>query len=173
MPTQPTGHQPTETPVETPFADAASPFKRTKVPFVPGPPEHAARRPAASTWTVYRSQINFGLAMLAYLMVLVGAITVVQANPSATWRYYVAAFPIVPGVFALVIFMRALERLNDVQARIQVQAFGLAVGGTGLFTLAYGFFEGGGLPAVSSVYVLPMMLILWAAATAFFTWRYR
>ena len=118
-------------------------------------------------------QINFGLSLLAYFMVLVGAITVVQANPTATWRYYIAALPLAPAVVAIVIFMRALMRLNDAQARVQLRALGLAVGATALFTFGYGFFEGAGLPEVSSGYVLPMMAILWAAATAFFTWRYR
>src|SRR4051794_37182764 len=92
--TLPAPPDPTQ-PVETPFADAASPFKRTSAPtpvFGP-PPAPPLQPPTQSTWDSYRSQINFGLAMLAYLMVLVGTITVVQANPGAQWRYYIALFP--------------------------------------------------------------------------------
>lgn len=111
--------------------------------------------------------------MLAYLMVLVGAITVIQANPGASWRYYVAALPGLPGLVGLVIFVRALMRLDDLHVRIQLYALGLAVGATALVTFAYGFFEGAGMPHLSPAYVLPVMAIFWGIGTAFFTWRYR
>jgi hypothetical protein len=172
--TQPAPPDPAE-PVETPFADAASPFKRTHAAqpvFVPPPPQHM-KPPAQTTWTTYRSQINFGLAMLAYLMVLVGAITVVQANPDADWRYYVAVLPAAPGAIGLVIFIRALMRLDEVQVRIQLYAFGVVIGGTALMTFAYGFFEGAGLPHLPAAYVLPVMAIFWGGGTAYFSWRYR
>ena len=66
MSTLPAPPDPAE-PVETPFADAASPFKRTEVPAFGPPPPRPLAPPAQSTWITYRSQINFGLAMLAYL----------------------------------------------------------------------------------------------------------
>jgi len=164
-----------DAPLETPFADAASPFKRTEgpMPVFAGPPPRSPLRPAVmSTWITYRSQINFGLAMLAYLMVLVGAITLVQANPTASWRYYVAALPAAPAVVGLVIFVRGLMRLDDIQVRIQLLAFGVAVGATALITFGYSFFEGVGLPHLPPVYVLPLMVLFWGIGTAFFTWRY-
>jgi hypothetical protein len=174
MSTVPAPPDPTQ-PVESPFADAAAPFRRTEGPmpvFVPPPP---GRAPDAvqSTWVTYRSQINFGLAMLAYLMVLVGAITVVQANPNASWRFYVALFPALPAVIGLVIFIRALMRLDDAQIRIQLYAFGLAIGAAALITFGYGFFEGAGMPHLPPAYVLPIMAIFWGIGTAFFTWRSR
>lgn len=145
------------------------------LPVFAGPPPAAplAPPPQMSSWIVYRTQINFGLAMLAYLMILVGAITVLQANPGAAWRYYVAALPAVPGLIALYIFVRALTRLDDVQARIQLLAFGLSLGATALLTFGYAFFEGVGLPHLPPAYVLPAMAILWGLASAFFTWRYK
>ena len=174
--TEPAPSETASQPLETPFADAASPFKRTEAPLpvFAGPPPQAPLPPATqSSWVIYRSQINFGLAMLAYLMVLVGAITVIQANADAGWRYYVAALPAVPAVFALVVFVRALTRLDDLDARIQLLAFGSALGATALLTFGYGFFESVGMPHLPPAYVLPVMAILWGLATAFFTWRYK
>jgi hypothetical protein len=165
----------TQSPLESPFADAASPFKRTEAPLpvFAGPPPEAPLQPATqSTWVTYRSQINFGLSMLAYLMVLVGTITVVEANPGASWRLYVAALPAVPAVVGLIIFVRLLMRLDDIQARIQVLSFGTALGATALLTFGYAFFEGVGLPHLPPAYVLPLMAIFWGLGTAFFTWRY-
>ena len=164
-------------PVETPFADAASPFKRTRirtaVPFFPGPAPQPPGAPALSTWVIYRAQINFGLALVAYLMVLVGAVTVIRANPHAGWLYVVAALPLAPAAMAVVVFMRALTRLDGVQVRIQVQAFGLAVGATALITFGYGFLEGAGLPDLPIAIVLPLMAIFWLLGAALFTWRSR
>ena len=138
---------------------------------MPPPPRPAA--PAQSTWVTYRSQINFGLSMLAYLMVLVGAVTLIEANPNASWRLYVAALPAVPAVIGLVIFVRALMRLDDTQARIQLYAFGMAVGATALTSFGYGFFEGVGLPRLPLTAVLPVTAIFWGLGTAYFTWKYR
>jgi hypothetical protein len=178
--TQPAPTETANQPLETPFADAASPFKRTEAPmpvFAGPPPQTPLAPPTQSSWVTYRTQINFGLAMLAYLMVLVGAIVVVQANQGADWRFYVAALPIVPAVITLFIFVRALTRLDDLQARIQLLAFGASLGATALLTFGYAFFEGAGMPHLQPAYVLPVMGILWGASTAFCTgrykWRYR
>ena len=174
--TQPAPSETSEQPVQTPFADAASPFRRTEVPpsvFAGPPPATPLAPPVVSSWILYRTQINFGFAMLAFLMILVGAITLIQASPGASWRYYVAVAPAIPGAFALVVFVRALTRLDDIATRIQLAAFGLALGGTALATFGYAFFESVGLPHLSPAYVLPVMGILWGLATAFFSWRYK
>jgi len=126
-----------------------------------------------STWVIYRTQIQFGLAMLAYLMVLVGSITVLQANLTAEWRYIVAVLPVIPAVLVLSIFVRALTRLDELQKRIQMQAFGFSLGATALLTFAYGFLEGVGLPHLNWTLVLPLMAILWGVGAAIFTIRYR
>jgi hypothetical protein len=129
--------------------------------------------PVQSTWSTYRTQIEFGLAMLAYLMVLVGSITVLQANPKAAWRYAVAVLPVIPAALTLWIFVRALSRLDELQKRIQMQAFGFSLGATALLTFGYGFLEGVGMPHLSWTFVLPLMAVLWGAGTAIFTIRYR
>jgi hypothetical protein len=167
---------PAEAPVDPLFTHPASPFIRTEAPapVAFASPPGAGQTPAIySTWVTYRTQIEFGLAILAYLMVLVGSVTVVQANPDADWRYYVVVLPVAPAGFVIWLFVRALTRLDELQKRIQMQAFGFSLGGTALITFGYGFLEGAGVPHLSWTYVLPLMAILWGAGTAIFTWRYR
>ncbi len=135
------------------------------------PPRPAA--PAPSNWVTYRSQINFGLAMVAFLMMLVGVATVIDANPTAGWRYYAAALPVIPAAVGLVIFVRGLMVLDEIQARIQLYALGLTLGVTALATFGYGFLEGAGLPDLPPAAVLPLMGVCWGLVTAFFAWRYR
>jgi hypothetical protein len=166
--------EPTQSPVEPLYTHPASPFLRTESGFPssvapPGPPS----RPLQSTWITYRNQIEMALAMLAYLIFLVGSVTVLQANPDAPWRYAVAVLPVAPAAIVVLLFVRRLARLDELQRRIQTQAFGFSLGTTALLTFAYGFLEGVGLPHLNWTFVLPLMAILWAVGAAIFTIRYR
>jgi hypothetical protein len=164
--------EPAESPIEPLYTHPASPFVRTQASAI-AHVEMVGSPQVPPTWVTYRLQIEFGLAMLAYLMVLVGSVTVLQANPGATWRYFVAVLPVVPAGLVLWIFIRALSRLDEMQKRIQVQAFGFSLGATALITFGYGFLEGVGLPHLSWTLVLPLMAVLWGIGTAVFTLRYR
>jgi len=156
---------PAEAPVDPLFTHAAAPFIRTEAPtpVAFASPPILAGLPA--NWVTYKVQIQFGLAFLAYLMVVVGSTTVVQANQSAPWRYYVAVLPVIPAGLVIWLFVRALARLDEVQKRIQLQAFGFALGATALLTFGYGFLEGVGLPHLNWTLVLPLIAVLWAVGS--------
>jgi hypothetical protein len=170
----PDQQSPAEAPVDPLYTHPASPFLATEAPPpvvlgpLPGP-----QAPVASTWVTYRAPLEFGLGILAYLMVLVGSITVVQANPTAGWRYYVVVLPVIPAALVVWMFLRALARLDEMQKRIHLQAFGFSLGGTALVTFGYGFLEGAGLPHLNWTYVLPLMAVLWGVGAAIFSYRYK
>jgi len=167
---------PADAPVDPLFTHPASPFLRTEAPApvsFDSPPHRAPTPPIYSTWVMYRTQIEFGLTLLAYLMVLVGSITVLKANPDADWRYYVAVLPLVPAAVVIWLFLRTLSRLDELHRRIHLQAFGFSLGGTALLTFGYGFLEGVGLPQLSWTYILPLIAVLWGIGVGIFTWRYR
>lgn len=167
------GQDPAEAPVEPLYTHPASPFLKTEPGYASPPSEQPAPTPAQATWVTYRTQILFGLAMLAYLMVLVGSVTVLEANRDAPWRYYVAVLPVLPAALVILLFVRALLHLDELQKRIQTQAFGFSLGVTALVTFTYGFLEGVGLPHLNWTYVLPLMAVFWGLGAAYFTWRYR
>jgi hypothetical protein len=165
---------PAEAPVDPLFSHAASPFVRTEAP----PPLAFESPPAAppiflSTYMTYRSQIHFGLTILAYLMVLVGSVTIVQANPTANWRYYVAVLPVIPAAMVVRLFVRAIARMDEVQKRMHMQAFGFALGGTALVTFGYGFLEGVGFPYLSWTLVTPLITLLWGLGLGILAFRQR
>ncbi len=168
---------PTQSPVEPLYTHPASPFMRTesnlppKVAGIPGPTPPAMQ--VQSTWVTYRSQIEIGLALLAYLMLLVGSVTVLRGNPGASWRYLVAVVPVLPAALVVFLFVRRLAQTDELQKRIQTEAFGFALGGTALLTFTYGFLEGAGLPHLNWTFVLPLIAVLWGLGTAIFTFRYR
>ena len=84
-----------------------------------------------------------------------------------------ALLPLASAGFVIWLFVRALAGFDELQQRIQMQAFGFSLGAAALITFGYGFLEGAGMPHLSWTYVLPLMALLWGAATAFFTWRHR
>ena len=175
----PPEQEPTQAPVEPLYTHPASPFMRTEsnvppqVAAPPGPPPGPPPTPLQSTWITYRYQIEIGLALLAYMSILVGSVTVLRANPEASWRYVVAVVPVVPAAIVLFLFVRRLARLDELQKRIQTEAFGFSLGATALITFAYGFLEGAGMPHLNWTYILPLMAVLWGVGTAIFTFRYR
>jgi len=163
-----------EEPVDPLFSHAASPFLRTNPPqevAFPGPPLPAVV--PMSTWTTYKTQIQFGFALLAYLMVLVGVVTVVSANPVVSWRFIVAALPVIPAGLVIWLIVRALSRLDELQKRMQMQALGFSLAATGLFTFGYGFMEGAALPHLSPVFVLPLMTLFWGLGVGVLALQHR
>jgi len=174
----PEHNPPTQAPVEPLYTHPASPFVRTEsnippqVAQIPGPPL-SPPSPVQSTWVTYRSQIEIGLALLAYMMFLVGSVTVLRANPDADWRYIVAVVPVLPAALVVFFFVRQLARTDELQKRIQTEAFAFSLGATALLTFTYGFLEGVGLPHLNWTFILPLIAVLWGIGTAIFTFRYR
>jgi hypothetical protein len=167
--------QPTQPPVEPLYTHPASPFMRTETSL---PPQAAQLQsppptPVQSTWITYRFQIEIGLALLAYMMFVVGSVSILRANPEADWRYIVAVVPVAPAALVLYFLVRRVARLDELQRRIQTEAFGFSLGATALITFAYGFLEGVGMPHLNWTYILPLIAALWGVGTAIFTFRYR
>lgn len=164
---------PSDPPVDPLFSHAASPFIRTEAPAPFAEPPTSPVLTPISTWTQHKTQITFAFAVLAFLMILVGSVTVVQANATLTWRYFIAAVPLVPAGIVIWLFMRALARLDEVQKRVQVQAFGFALASTALFTFGYGFLEAIGWPQMNGTLILPLMALLWGVGMIVIGLRYR
>jgi hypothetical protein len=117
--------------------------------------------------------IEFGGSMLAYVVVLVAAITLLNANPHAPWRVAVALAPVVPAAFALLAFVRFLGRMDELQRRIQLDAIGLSFGATAILTFAYGFLQLVGFPPISWIWIMPGMVMLWGLGAGIAAARYR
>jgi len=164
---------PVEAPIDPMSTHAASPFMRTHAPTHSAYASPPTTTPHFPTWITHRSEIEFALAILAYLMVLVGVVVVVQANPTLSWRYDLLALPVLPAGMVLWLFVRVISRLNELQKRIQVMASGFALGTTALVTFGYGFLEGAGMPHLNWVILVPVEVLTWGVGTLIFTLRYR
>lgn len=121
-----------------------------------------------------RYLIEFGGAMLAYAVVLVVTITLLNnTDPGSGWRVPLALAPMAPVVFALLAFVRYFGRMDELQRRVQLEALAFAFGGTALITFGYGFLQVVGFPQVSWFFVWPIMAALWIVGKVLADRRYK
>lgn len=123
---------------------------------------------AAKTYVVH-----FSLAMVAYMIILIGSLTLLNTVTNPVWRVPLAVAPVIPVVFALLAFLRYLHQMDELQQRIQLVAVGFACGMTGLLTFTYGFLELIGFPHLALIWILPLMIALWGIGTGIASWKYR
>lgn len=118
--------------------------------------------------------IEFLAAMAAYVVVLIVSITLLIASPPAAWwRIPLALTPVVPILFAMLAFMRFFSRMDELQRRIQLEAFAFSFGVTGIVTFSYGFLVDVGFPTISWGWIFPLMIALWGIGLGVATRRYR
>lgn len=117
--------------------------------------------------------IQFLSAMGAYVVLLLVSIYLLQHNPEAPWRGLVAALPAIPACVALLIFVRYLGRMDELQRRIQLDAIAFAAGATAILTFTWGLLENAGFPHLSVIWVLPLMAALWGIGAGVAAYRYR
>lgn len=115
---------------------------------------------------------QFSVAMAAYVVTVLIAITALNAAPQAPWRYAVVALPVIPALLGLMAFIRFLGRMDELQRRIQLEAIAFSFGVTGILTFAYGFLQLAGLPALSWIWIFPAMVALWGIGVGFASRRY-
>lgn len=117
--------------------------------------------------------IEFGGAMALYVVTLLISVNLVQGMGPSPLRILLAAAPIVPVTLALLAFLRFFRHMDELQKRIQLDAMAFALGATGLLTFTYGLLENAGLPQLSFVWVLPLMVALWGIGTVAAARRYQ
>lgn len=121
-----------------------------------------------------RYLVEFGGAMVAYVVVLAVAMTLLNNTDAGSgWRVPLALAPMVPVVFVLFAFVRYFGRIDELQRRVQLEALAFAFGGTALLTLSYGFLQLVGFPQVSWFFVWPIMAVLWMAGKVRADRRYK
>src|SRR5215471_13281230 len=118
--------------------------------------------------------IEFLTAIAAYVIVLPICILLIIASPhTAWWRIPLALVPVIPILFAMRAFMRFFSNMDELQRRIQLEAFAFSFGATGIVTFSYGCLVYVGFPNLSWVYIFPLMIALWGIGAAVATRRYQ
>lgn len=105
--------------------------------------------------------IRFGLAMFAYVVVLIVSQLIADVLADNPLRYVVVLLPIIPIMFAFAAFIVYIRQLDELQRRIEFEAFAFSAGITGMITFALGLMESAGLPSVGLIWVFPMLVMFW------------
>lgn len=121
-----------------------------------------------------RTMIPAFLSMLAYALVLAISLRLLARGiDSRTVAIAVTLAPMVPATLLCYSIIGVIRRLDEMQRRIQLEAFALAFAGTALVTFSYGFLENVGFPKLSAFAVWPVMCGLWMAGILVGHLRYR
>jgi cation transport ATPase len=88
-------------------------------------------------------------------------------------RTLIALLPMIPIAWVGVIIMRFIRSLDEFQQKIQLEAVVFSAVLTALLTGAYGFLEGVGYPKLDTIWILPMLMILWVVGQALARRRYQ
>jgi hypothetical protein len=117
--------------------------------------------------------VQFLSAMAAYVVLLLLSVYVLQHNPTAAWRGLVAVLPAIPAGVGLLVFVRYLGRMDELQRRIQLDAIAFAAGAVAILTFSWGLLENAGFPHLSLIWVMPLMAVSWGLAASVAAYRYR
>jgi len=119
-----------------------------------------------------RYVIEFGGAMLAYVVLLPLSIFAYRAVDQDALRAMVAVVPVVPTLLGLAAIMRAVRRMDELERRIHFEAVAFAFAATALLTFTYGLLENVDFPRISLTWILPLMVALWGLGQALARRRY-
>lgn len=88
-------------------------------------------------------------------------------------RTLIALVPMVPVIWVGRIIMQFIRSQDEFQQRIQLEAVVFSAVTTALLTCAYGFMEGAGYPELDTIWVLPMLSVLWVVGQILARRRYQ
>ena len=113
-------------------------------------------------------------ASLGWALCFVGAAKALDAGTMTGFAaWLIAAAPSVAGVGLLLVYMRYLRAIDELQRVIHLEALAFGFGGGFLAICAYMTFEPLGAPAADPLQLLAAMPVLYAVALIAGTARYR
>jgi hypothetical protein len=115
---------------------------------------------------------GFGGVMLAYVILLPLSIFAYRSVDNAALKALIALAPVLPIALGLVVILRRIRGLDELERRIQLEAVVFAFGATAVLTFAYGLLEDVDFPRIDLTWILPFMTALWALGQAIARRRY-
>jgi hypothetical protein len=122
---------------------------------------------------VRRYNRRFILVMAVYVLLVPISSGLVDVMGGSIWRYPVALLPVVPLLVAFWVFIIYLRQMDELLRRIQLEAFGISLGVTLVFTITWGFLEAADLvPHFPTILVGPLIILAWGFGSVISQRRY-
>lgn len=116
---------------------------------------------------------DFFATMTLYTISLFCSIWILNhVELGAILKLIVALLPMVPAIMATLVILHHFRKLDEMQMRIQVEAFCASALITGLLTFSLGFAQNAGVAPLPLIWVLPIMIGLWGAFAFIIRLRY-
>ena len=117
--------------------------------------------------------IDLSTAMASYAIVLFGTRYGLKLlDPTGPLLIALAALPVLPTVYTAYVILKHVARMDELQRRIQLEAFAASALCIALGTFALGFLEDAGVPRPSLIWVMPAMVGLWGLLAPLVRRRY-
>lgn len=118
-------------------------------------------------------QIRFWLGIAAYAAVVLTSTYALNNGLTGAWRIAVALAPLVPIAVVFASFIEMMQRIDELERQIHLEALAIAAGVTAMLAVTYGFLEVAHLPRPSAWCTYAVVMIAWWAATPFVSRKYR
>lgn len=116
---------------------------------------------------------EFLLAAAAYAAVLVASrLIATRFDVGGAMLMLLALAPIIPAIGATHVYLRHFRMMDELQRRIQIEAFAAGALFVGLASFAIGFIEDLAPLRLSLIWVLPSMLAAWGLIACVLRYRY-
>jgi hypothetical protein len=102
-------------------------------------------------------------AMVAYMVVLIGSITVAKPMDSGVARTLLLVSPSIPLAFAVWAIARHFRRMDEFVRLRSLEGLAIAAAVTACMSITYGFLESAGFPKLSMFWVWGLMGLVWGA----------
>ena len=107
------------------------------------------------------------------ISLIISIIAIERLSLPQVVRFIIAILPVVPIGFVFVAIMRKLKDSDELQQKVQSHAIMFAAVATALITFGYGFLENIGFPKFPTIWIFPMMFMLWGFSLSYFWKKYQ
>jgi hypothetical protein len=133
---------------------------------------------AAPPQALRRYKYDMAVTMTAYgFAIIIGAgfvVWIAVYDHPRSWAIVPALLPVAPALYGLRAYLRFYRALDELERRIQSEAFLIAMAIVGFGSFAYGFLEEfAGFAHVPLYWILPAMIGIWGVAQPFVRRRFQ
>ncbi len=105
---------------------------------------------------------HFILGMSAFVVVLILAVIATRMTPGYShWDNVIMLLPVFPGIYTGLSLARVIRTLDELQQRIQLEAFSFSLANTAFVALLIGLLQTSASGAINFVWIIPIMAGFW------------
>ncbi len=102
------------------------------------------------------------LGMSAFVIVLILAIIATRVTTGySNWDNVIMLLPVFPGIYTGLSLARVIRTLDELQQRIQLEAFSFSLANTAFVALLIGLLQTSASGAINFVWIIPIMAGFW------------